>query len=734
MLIKTVDELVRTLEPVLRGDVGVAGFDTETTEVPDDRFTPYGTDVRMAGFSMSWDLEVQEGGAGGLLPIDFYAAVRHQPYDWRRPYRLIPAPWNVRLTEAEGVALDGTWLPGWDPNLPLDEVRDVIKLAFAVRGVRWIAHNWPFDAKIVLVDGIPLPDDMEDTQIDSVLTDERPLDEWDEEKNRFTHQGHSLKLLGELYLGRDPVEKTLLDEARKVLECNSWAHLPLRTIVAPYAWQDTRLCVELAAQMRTRPLWSDEAIQEAIREHHAEMRHQIAMEGRGIKIDVDECRERARVREQRLPEIQARVAELPLEPRLTLNLASPTEVAAQLYGPLAFPKYRGKEDTEKATLKQVRALVKGGAPTALDQENALVLIDLILEFRKVQKQLTAFYRPLVEFADGENTIYTVLNALRAVTTRFSASKPNVQQMEKPKKGKERDSVRYVFKPRDGHVFITPDYSQQELRVAGHFALAVPKDFSYLFTWNCTLKKRGDCKGDGPHGDGVVHTGRRGLAIATAPDHMALVEGFMSGDRAFDPHQIMADEAGVDRDTGKTADFALIYGAFIYKLAETLDCTYDEAKRIYETFWQKAFPELNHVKMFISERLRQAGTPSFYSHQKSIRTLHGGRIHLSGAHKGLNYLVQRSCREILRKAIIGVGDVIKDTPYRMIFPVHDQLIIEAPADSLDQGLVQSISRAMVEAGSASKVPMVVEGTVCRKNWAEQEKLPGYGWCGVTGTAI
>lgn len=727
MLILNVDELVKQLEPVLRGDVGVAGFDTETTEVPDDRFTPYGTDVRMAGFSMSFNKDTVLGTSAEQENVDLYAAVRHSPYDWRRPHRLIPTEWADRLIRQEGVQLDGTWAPSWNPNLPLDEVRDVIRAAFRVRGVRWIAHNWPFDAKIVTVDGIELPDEMEDTQIDSVFTDERPLDLWDEENKRFVHQGHGLKHLCEVHLGIAPDEKNLLDLARKVLECNSWAHLPLRTIVAPYACRDTRDVLDLAAHVRTRPLWGDAAIQELIRKHHAEMRHLLAMEGRGIKVDVAACAERARDREVQLPAIQARVT---AELKLTLNLASPTEVAAQLYGPLGFPKYRGKDDTEKSTLKQVRALVAGGAPCAIPQDQALALLDAILEYRKAQKELTAFYRPLVEFADGESTIFTVLNALRAATTRMSASKPNIQQMQKPKKGKESESVRYCFKPRDGHVFITPDYSQQELRVAGHFALAVPSDFQYLFSWGCTLKKRGDCKGRGPHGEGVVHTGNRGFSTATAPDRMALVEGFMSADRAFDPHQIMADAANVDRDRGKTADFALIYGAFYYKLAETLDCTVEEAKRIYDAFWKDAFPELAHVKTFIGERLRNVGPQSYYSHQKSIRTLHGGRIHLAGAHKGFNYIVQRSCREILLNAVLAVGDVIRNTPYRMLFPVHDELVLECPSDSLDQGVVYSICKAMVEAGSASRVPMVVEPNVCRANWAEKEALPlEWGYNGV-----
>lgn len=738
MLVKSVEELERLLQPIFNGEVSVAGFDTETTEVPDDRFTPFGTDVRMAGFSMSW--------GHGDTAVDFYVAVRHAPYDWRRPARLIPAEWVERLTRDEGVALDGTWALGyghktalsWDPNLPLEPVLALLRRAFATPGIQWRAHNWPFDAKIVMVDGVPLPDDMMDTQIHSVLTDERRLDEWDEEAKRWKHKGHGLKFLGEFLLGREAVEKTLLDDARKVLECNSWAHLPLRTIVAPYAWQDTRLCIEVGDYFLDpvkTPLSADPAIQELIREHHVEMRHLIAMEARGIKIDVAECARRAAEREKLLPQIQQRVNEMPL--KLTLNLASPTEVGAALYGPLGFPKYRGKEDTRKATLKQVRALVLGGAPTAIPQEQALAVLDALLEYRAAAKELQAFYLPLVEFADGESTIYTVLNALRAKTTRMSASKPNVQQAQKLKKGKPPEtSVRSVFKPRDGHVLLAPDFSQQELRVAGHFALAVPRDFRYLFSWRCTLKKRGDCKGRGAHGDGVIHTGTRGLSTATAPEEMKLVNGFLSGDRSFDPHQIMADAAGVDRDEGKTADFALIYGAYIYKLAETLNCSFDKAKLLYESFWDQAFPELAHVKTFIGERLRCAGPEGYYSHQTSIRTLHGGRIFVGSSHEGFNYIVQRSCREILLKAINRTAALIaaERAPYHMVFPVHDQLILEAPADSLDQRLVTAICREMVEAGSASKIPMVVEGSVCRDNWAETEKLPGWGWCGVTNSAV
>lgn len=748
MLITDFDELRRALEPILRGDVEYAGFDTETSEIHDDRFTPFGTDSRIAGFSISYDLPptAHSSPAAPSRCVDLYSAVRHRPYDYRRRRDLIQADvkhdgpdWIKRLDVDEGISPEGLWLPGWDPNLPIDEVRDLWREVFAVEGVIWRAHNWPFDAKMLLAEGVEIPwDRIEDTQVLSVFTDERPLDLWNEEENGWVHKGHGLKHLGEEYLGIDPEAQRLLKEAIDVLDCKSYAHLPLRTIVAPYGAMDTRLCLNLGEHIHARPLAQDPAVLALIREHHKELRRVVEMESRGVCIDVAEAARAAEELEREQGRI--RIAAREVAGR-QIALDSPAALEVQLYDDFGLPTYRENRDTRKATLKQVRSKVASGVPlmpgSPISSSQAIAVLDHVLDYRKVTKELTAFYRPLTDFGE-DGVIYTILNPLRARTTRYSAAKPNVQQMPKPKKGEEATSVRRVFKPRPGHVFLHFDYSQQELRVGTHYAQAIPEAFQYRFTWRCTLKRRGDCKGRPPHGEGEIHVGYRSN-WSRRPKQMALVEGFLSGDRSYDPHQTMVERCielaiEIDRNRGKMANFALIYGAGIFKLMEILDCSWEFAKKIFDTFWNVAYPELNRVKEFIGERLRQHGPRTQWSHQRSVRTLHGAHVFLDGAHKGLNYIIQRSCREILLKAINSVGDYLEEEAptYKMVFPVHDELVLEVPEEDVDQGIVRNVCRLMVKAGAACSIPMIVDPAISRENWAVKEDLDPdtWGWNGVT----
>jgi hypothetical protein len=48
-LIRNYGELLAAVAPILGEEVSHAAFDTETSEVFDERFTPYATDTRIAG-------------------------------------------------------------------------------------------------------------------------------------------------------------------------------------------------------------------------------------------------------------------------------------------------------------------------------------------------------------------------------------------------------------------------------------------------------------------------------------------------------------------------------------------------------------------------------------------------------------------------------------------------------------------------------------------------------------
>lgn len=761
MLHTTLDGLLEAVQPILAGRVSAAAFDTETTEVLDERFTPFGTDTRMAGFSISYDLD----GRG----VDMYAAVRHQPYDWRRRRDLVEqdtkhngAEWVRLLLEEEGITPEGAWAPGWNPNLGLVEVVKLLQALFGVSGVTWYAHNWPFDAKMLMVEGLGLPwVRMECTQALSTFTDERPVDLWDPTLNNgkggYVHGGHGLKHLGEVHLGIPADAQAKLHEAQGALgeggrKLMDYSMLPLRTVLAPYACMDTRLTLNLANHCKARDAHQDERVRELLRMHTLERRISCEMEQQGMPVDKDLALERCGQKEKELADLVQRIQGLAGR---ILNLGDGRALSAQLYTELGLPTFRDKEDTRKATLKQVRTrlLERGEQPTGpISADNAVELVDAILDYRAANKELTAFYRPLTQFGEGGH-VHPVLSPIRARTTRFSASKPNAMQMKRPKKDKDPEvarknqeaCVRHLFKPATKYVFLACDFSQQELRVASHYAMAVPKAFEFRFTWNCTLAKRGDCKGREQHGPAddkeacrrVVHSSWRRPEVSRRPVSMPMFDGFLSGAKGFDPHQSMVDwceklSLDIDRDKGKTADFALLYGSGIANLMETLDCSWDAAKRVMDTFWQKAYPELDRVRLFIAERLRQVGKSTAYSGESFIRTMHGGRVYLDGSFKGLSYVVQRSCREILLKAMLSVNEYTRTAcpSYRLMLPVHDELLFHLPEADLDQGHAQAICKLMVEAGSKSLVPMVVEPNVCHESWAIKEPLPpSWGWDGV-----
>ncbi len=750
------------LEPILAGRVERAAFDTETTLVGDGGFTPYGTDTRIAGFSVSFDHQGQE--------VDLYAAVRHQPYDWRRSAEAMAKDaahngrdWVKRLGLEEGVepaAADGMtfgWQDGWDPNLELFAVQALWQRLMDVEGVTWYAHNWPFDARMLDVEGITLPwDRMECTQALSVFTDPRPLDLWDDTlkdgRGGFVHGGHALKHLGETWLNTPAEAQALLEEAKAAMgpgsaKLQDYSMLPLRTVLAPYACMDTRLVMRLADCCEAREAYCDPEVKALLDAHRAEREHCVAMERRGLPVDQELCKVRAKEKEAEVASLVARANGLA---GIVLNLGHGETLAGQLYDELGFPTHQvggtAIRNTMEATLKHVRTrIVTDDGPKAEDHAH---LVDTILQYRKADKELTTFYRPLVYFGDT-GRVHTVLSPLGARTTRYASEKPNAMQMSKPRKGATPEetranqvaSVRHVFKPGEGFCLVLPDYNGQEMRVAAHYTMAIPELFGYRFTWTCTMGKRGSCKGRTPHGPKgdiaacrkFIHTGYR-ENYSRRPQMMGLADGFMQQGTSFDPHASMVkfcqlNDVDVDRDDAKNVDFAILYGAGIKKLMDMLNCTWEQARKVFDIFWQEAYPELERVKLFIGERLRRTGPRSLYSHQQYVRSIYGGRIHLDDSYKGPNYVVQRSCREMLLHAILFVQAYLEAEKaahvYQLVLPVHDELIFHVPTDQLDQRIVQGICQRMVEAGKPSLVPMVVEPKVAYESWAVKESLPE-GW--------
>lgn len=747
ILVESSEQLRRLLRPIVDGRIREFALDTETSEIIDGRFTPYGTESRVAGFSFSYDLDGQ--------PIDVYVPVRHRPYDFRRNPALIigdtindGASWLRRLTEVEGVTPPcegsgypgGEWDDGADPNLDPITAFEALQEALHAPDVSIFVHNVLFDAAMLDVEGIDLPwNRLHCTQALSVYTDERPLDAFDEQANAYVHGGHGLKHLGEVYLHIRPDAEALLDQAKQALgkgsaKLEDYSMLPLRTAVAPYAALDTRLTLQLARLMRERPAYKLDAVRKLLAYHRAEAPILIDIMRAGMTVDVEPATRRAEECRKQRAEL---IAEMKKLAGRDVPVDSPIRLREVLYSDLEIPRFRGNDDTRAATLKHVRTKLVSEGQTTINRrsvDDLVRLLDSIAAYRSVDKELVSFFGPL---ADSGGVVHPVIRQLGAATTRMTVEKPNIHQMPRPDSTCPEKSVRHLFKPAPGHVFVCADYSAQEMRLAAHYTAAIPEAFAYRFTWRCTQPRRGSCKGRAPHGPGETHVGYR-ETYSARPDVLHLLDGFVREGTSFDPHARMVEivkQRGYDlpRSKCKAANFAILYGCGGPKLADLLDVPVDVAYALIRLFWDEVYPELGRVKIFVSERLRQIGASTKFSHEKSIRTLNGAPIYLSDGYKGLNYVIQRSGREIVLRAVVECAKYIRENalPYRIAMVIHDEIIFEIPEANLDEKHVRALCRIMVEAGEPSRVAMVVEPSIARESWAIKEKLPeAWGWNGVT----
>lgn len=233
-----------------------------------------------------------------------------------------------------------------------------------------------------------------------------------------------------------------------------------------------------------------------------------------------------------------------------------------------------------------------------------------------------------------------------VSGRFSSSDPNLQNIP------TRDKVfgpklRSLFVPESKeHDWWSRDWSQIEYRILAHFA-----------------------------------------SILDLPGAQEVVDAYVN-DPTTDFHQLVAELTGLGRPDAKNFNFGMVYGQGIKKIAATLGCTLEEAKRIAEIYHGRA----PYVKALSKKVTNQAdkkgfirtllgrhrryniweqyidGAPQYFSEQNEE-----GTRHRAYTYAALNGLIQGSAADLMKQAMVlqYEAGVWKDlgVPY---LTVHDEL--------------------------------------------------------------
>ncbi len=392
----------------------------------------------------------------------------------------------------------------------------------------------------------------------------------------------------------------------------------------------------------------------------------VAIERAGVRIDVAALSAQAGSVERELSRLAGIIYEQSGE---EFNINSPKKLSEILFDKLGM-----KTETIRRTTKTK------AQSTAFEVLEELALTHdlprLILEWRGLMKLKGTYIDALPELVNPETgRVHTCFNQAIAATGRLSSSDPNLQNI--PIRTDVGREIRGAFVAEPGHVLISADYSQIELRVLAH--LSDEQTLIDAFSRNEDIHDRTAAK---------VFGGVSGLGA----------------------HEL--------RRRAKIINYALLYGKQAFTLAKDIGVSRQEAQDFIDAYFA-GFPS---VRGFIDQLLitaRDTGVvKTMFGRRRLVPELtsRNGQIRAAAERVAVNLPIQGTAADILKKAMIDVHAGLAESHPRakMILTVHDELLFESPKEDADA--VAAIVKTKMAAAVPLRVPLDVDVGI-GENWKE-----------------
>jgi DNA polymerase-1 len=388
------------------------------------------------------------------------------------------------------------------------------------------------------------------------------------------------------------------------------------------------------------------------------------MEVEGIKVDGAEL---ARIGEDfvaRMAVLEGEIHGLAGRP---FAVGSPKQLGEILFDEMKLPGGRkgksGAWGTDAAVLEELAAQ---GVPLARK----------VLDWRQLSKLKSTYVDGLTAQLDPRTgRVHTDFSMANTSTGRLASTEPNLQNI--PVRTEEGQRIRRAFVADPGHVLMSADYSQIELRLLAHMA-EVP-----------ALREAFETGQD-------IHS-------RTAADIFRL-----------------APEA-VDREArrrAKTINFGIIYGMSAFGLAGRLGIGAGEAKGIIDAYFGQ-YPGIRAAMERLKEEARLRGYVSTsFGRRLWIQDI-GTKdpVRRAGAERAaINAPFQGGAAEIIKRAMVRLPRALREAGLRarLLLQVHDELVLEVPEAEVEA--TGALVREVMEGVATLRVPLAVEvGT--GRSWAE-----------------
>lgn len=356
-----------------------------------------------------------------------------------------------------------------------------------------------------------------------------------------------------------------------------------------------------------------------------------SMEYRGIKVDKDKLNELGIEFRKIISGLESEIYELSGE---TFNINSPKQLGVILFEKLELPVIK-KTKTGYSTNADVLEKLKDSHP----------IIDKITEYRQIVKLNSTYVEGLLNIINPiSNRIHSSFNQTITTTGRISSTEPNLQNI--PVKMEIGRKIRKVFISDNKCKLVDADYSQVELRVLAQMS----QDENMIEAFK--------------HNEDI-HT--------------------KTASQVFNVN--MEEVTSQLRAAAKAVNFGIIYGKSDFGLADDLNIPLKKAKEYIESY----FAKYSKIKGFMDETIEKATENGYVTtilnrrryipEIKSSNFMERNR----GKRFAMNAPIQGSAADIIKIAMVNVYKKLeeKNLKSKLILQVHDELIVEAFEDELEE---------------------------------------------------
>ncbi len=547
---------------------------------------------------------------------------------------------------------DGDLMGEVPEQIPLADALQVLKLLLEDPAVMKVGQNLKYDMLLLAQKsyGIAIAP-MDDTMLISFVLD-------------AGSHGHGMDELSRLHLDHDPIKiKTLIGTGKSQI---TFDKVPVAD-ACEYAAEDADITLRLDRVLKPRLVAENMvSVYETMERPLAPVL--VAMERRGILVDRTELARLSADFAARMRTLEVEIQGLAGHP---FTIASPKQLGEVLFGEMELP---GGKKTKTGAYATGADILEDLAAQGHD------LPARVLDWRQLAKLKSTYADALVKQINPETgRVHTSYAMAGAATGRLSSTDPNLQNI--PVRSEEGRKIRRAFVPKLGHVLMSADYSQIELRLLAHVAGI----------------------------DALVNAFQAGADIHA----MTAAQVFGVEQEGMNP---------LTRRRAKAINFGIIYGISAFGLARQLDIPQGEAKAYIETYFER-YPGIRDY---------MEDTKAFARANGYVETIFGRRCHVRSigeqnpARRGfaerqaINAPLQGSAADIVKRAMIRMQPALDETDLaaQMLLQVHDELIFEVPEAEVDE--TAAVVKRVMEAAPLPARELVVPLTVdvgAGPNWDE-----------------